>query len=331
MTDPFESLKDLPAENPQMAPGDTNDPFASLKYAPASKPTNAPGNASNPFSSLQLDPVDKKDPHVVQVGLVDQSGPYKIGPPTKPDIKHDNGFLDKFRTREPEMADRLQFAKWVGMLEGSEALCNGPTAKLMPQCHGEDLADANAAYRHFLFGEGKDRTINYERFLQDDASGKMVLPSLINDFELYVSIIGKDRTKFSVTSGVFHVGGSGGIAPYPATSNWQKAIGAHELWVSANVTASCTEGKIYFDADMTIHMEDRYNFNPGAADVATGIPDADNGRFEITGLAKQYTNYGTVTRHIRWADGSPTSSKATGAPTDRQRKPSDNRRLRNKV
>ena len=133
-----------------------------------------------------------------------------------------------------------------------------------------------------------------------------------------------------MTSDTFHVGAAG-VAPYPATANWQKALGAHFLWVSADVTASCVKQKIYFDADITVHMEDRYNFNLGAADVATGIPDEANGRFEIAGLAHQYTNYGTLTRHVRWEDGAPTTSHLTNAPNGRQRKPSDNRRVRNRL
>ena len=136
---------------------------------------------TNPFEILYLKPVDKKVPHVVKVGLVDQSGPYRIGKPTRLDIKHDNGHLDRFPKREPTAYDRLQLAKWIAMLEGSEALCNAQTGKIMPQCHGEDLADANAAYRHFLFGKGADRTILYERFVENDASGKTLLPNLIND------------------------------------------------------------------------------------------------------------------------------------------------------
>nr|GEU80231.1 hypothetical protein [Tanacetum cinerariifolium] len=66
------------------------------------------------------------------------------------------------------------------------------------------------------------------------------------------------------------------------------------------VTVSAIKGEIYYDDDVTLHMEDRYNFSPGAVDVATGIPDAANGRFKITRLAKQYTNYTTVKRHARF-------------------------------
>lgn len=256
---------------------------------------------TSPFDALYLEPAEKKTPHVVHVGLVDHSGRYKIGPPTHPTIVHDNGFLDKFKKREPTVADQIQLQKWIATLKGSELLCNGSTRSIVPACHDEDLTDANAAYRHFLFGTGTDRAIDYERFLKNDASGRALLPKIISDFEKHVTIIGKDRTMFSVTSDSYTVGDNG-IAEYPATVNWQRTLGAHTLWVSANVSVSSSGGKIIYDADIVVHMEDRYNFNPGAHDIATGIPDQDNGRFEITGLAHQYMNYGTVTRHIRWLD-----------------------------
>lgn len=92
-------------------------------------------------------------------------------------------------------------------------------------------------------------------------------------------------------------------------------------------TVSFVKQKIYFDAEITVHMEDRYNFNPGAADVATGILDETNDRFEIAGLA----HYGTLKRHVRWEDGAPTTSHVANAPNGRQHQPSDNRRARNRL
>lgn len=82
-------------------------------------------------------------------------------------------------------------------------------------------------------------------------------------------------------------------------------------------------------ADITIHAEDRYNFNPGAKDIATGIPDSANGRFELCGLAHQYMNYGRVTRSASWMKGKPVTLKfedrgtgvghATSLPTEGSR------------
>lgn len=284
---------------------------------------------TNPFSSLELEPVENKNIKVVTVGFIDESGRYRIGPPTRPNIKHDNGHLDLYKPRDPTASDKIQLAKWTAMLEGSEALCNAQTGKWVPGCT-DDLTDANAAYRHFLFGDGKDRQINYERFLQNDSSGKVLIENLMDDFQHRASIIGKDRKRFSVTSSAFTVG-AGGIAPYPATANWQKALGAHFLWVSADVSVSATKTDIIYNADVTIHVEDRYNFNPGSNDVATGIPDEANGRFEITGLAKQYTNYATVHRTTRWIAGSTVGSTTGHGPEGRQRMPSNNRRIRNRI
>ena len=285
---------------------------------------------NSPFDIL-LEPEDKKSIHVAPVKLNEVSGRYRLGPPTRPSIRHDNGFLDKFRKRAPTAGDRLQFARWLAMLEGSEALCSGGTKTIAPPCQGEDLSDANAAYRHFLFGNGADRTINYERYLLDDASGRQVIPHVLQDFKRHIEVIGHDRVKFLVTSDAYTIG-NGGIAPYPATVNWQKAIGAHFLWVSADVSVSVVDhSEILYTADVTFHMEDRYNFNPGQHDIATGIPDSANGIFEITELAHQYTNYATVQRKISWREGEHSGATATGAPTSRQRKPADNRRVRNRI
>jgi hypothetical protein len=89
--------------------------------------------------------------------------------------------------------------------------------------------------------------------------------------------------------------------PYPVTVNWQKALGGHYIWMSADVEVS-VEGRT-FNMSLVVHAEDRYNFNPGQSDIASGIPDAANGRFEVTGLAKQYMNYSTLQRYVQWETG----------------------------
>jgi len=83
---------------------------------------------------------------------------------------------------------------------------------------------------------------------------------------------------------------------------------------------------------MTLHAEDRYNFNPGMHDIATGIPDSANGEFELSGLGHQYMNYSTLVRNLTWTGTAPASDSAVaGAPSGRQRQPSDNRRARNRL
>lgn len=254
---------------------------------------------SDPFEAL-LKSSEEKSVYSAPVGLVEVSGRYHLGPPKRPNIKHDNGHLDKFTHEEATLADKAQLLKWKAMLEASEVLCTAQSGKYLDKCNGEDLTDANAAYRHFLDGNGSDRTIDYERYIKGDPAGRELIPKLAADFQVHASIIGKDRIKFSITSDAYSVGHNG-IAPYPGTANWQKTLGAHFLWVSADVVVSVNQkGQITFDADLTIYMEDRYNFNPGATDVATGIPDSANGRFEITKLAKQYTNYAKLKRKLQW-------------------------------
>lgn len=285
---------------------------------------------NNPFDVL-LEPAEKKSTHIAPVKLVDVSGPYRLGPPTRPAIQHDNGHLDSFPSRPPTAEDRIKLAKWIAMLEGAELLCSTGSKNFVSACDGEDLSDANAAYRHFLFGNGEDRTLNYERYLQDDPQGKTVIPNLLPVFQRHAEVIGKDRVKFSITSEAFTVG-TNGIARYPDTENWQKTIGGHNIWVSADVSVSVNAAaEVIYSAEMTIHMEDRYNFNSGQHDIKTGIPDSENGVFEITGLGKQYMNFGTVRRQLSWREGSWNSFTTKGAPVDRQRKPKDNRRVRNRV
>lgn len=285
---------------------------------------------NSPFDIL-LEPEDKKSLHVAPVKLNEISGKYKIGPPTRPPMAHDNGFLGHFPKRPPTVSDRMKYAQWVAMLEGSEALCSRGTSAIAPPCFGEDLSDANAAYRHFLYGKGADRMINYERFLLDDAAGRQVIPNILNDFRLHIEVIGHDRVKFSVTSEAYTVGNNG-IAPYPTSVNWQRALGAHYVWVSADVSVSTdADSHIHYTANVTFHVEDRFNFNPGQQDIASGIPDSANGIFEITGLAQQYMNYASVQRTVSWREGEWANATRTGAPNSRQRKPGDNRRVRNRI
>lgn len=248
----------------------------------------------------------------------ESSGPYHIGPPRPPSIKHDNGFLDEFAPREPTMGDRLELMKWRVKLEGAEAL-------------RPDLVDGLAAYRHFLDGDGADRTFSYERYVENDPSGQTTLRNLIIDAQRNVEVIGQGRNQFSVTSDAYSAGGSDARFPYPDTENWQKTIGGHNLWTSADVQATGTAPNRTFSMTLTVNVEDRYNFNPGAADIATGIPDSDNGVFEITGLAHQYMNRSQLTRVVTWREGDIINTQITDTAPSRNRRPGDNRRLRNKI
>lgn len=257
---------------------------------------------------------------------------YTIGSCTRPGIRHDNGFLDKFARRAPTVQDHLMKQWWVGKLEAAEA------AQDVPFLPHNDISDALAAYRHFLEGGGRQRTFSYDRYVANDPSGKTALRNALFDVQhgawdlMMRHHLDKDSASFEMTGTAIPVG-SGSNFPYPATENWQKAIGAHVIWLCAKVLAECqANGLVRFKMDVTLHAEDMYNFNPGAQDIATGIPDEANGVFELTGLGQQYLNVATLQRHVVWA-GRPDAAgvATTGGPRWRDRQPSDNRRLRNRL
>jgi len=246
---------------------------------------------------------------------------YKTGPPARPDIHHDNGFLQNpndandptpIPTIPPTDADRQALQDWRNKLEWAERL------QWLPAGPHTNIEDGLAAYRHFLDGNGADRNFSYDKFVRDDVAGKTTLQNATRDVqfgaeEIYKQMIAQDPSlkdrpvTFLMTGSAIPVGNSDKF-PYPATENWQKAIGGHQIWMSATVTVKPGEkpgDPAQFSMRETLHAEDRYNFNPGAADIATGTPDSENGRFERTGLAHQYMNYATLERDVSWMQGKP--------------------------
>ena len=280
---------------------------------------------------------------------------YRVGPPQRPPIFHDNGFLQNpndsrdpnpMPTRSPSVGDRLKLAKWKAKLELAEA------AQGVPFVPHNDIADGLAAYRHFLEGGGRDRDFSYERFVEGDTAGRTTLNNATRDIQLaaenkYAEMLARDPSlkdkpvTFRLTGGAISVGADPAAEPelaakypYPTTENWQKAIGAHKIWMSGDVTvtpASTPGGRPRFTMDMTLHAEDRYNFNPGAADIATQTPDSANGVFEQTGLAHQYMNYAALERRVGWERGRPQEATSTRPNPSRDRQPQDNHRARNRT
>jgi hypothetical protein len=195
------------------------------------------------------------------------------------------------------------------------------------------LVDGTAAYRHFLEAGGQKRVFSYERYVQNDQSGRTTLNNAILDIQDGAETVfaaNPTLTSFNITGGAIGCG-SGGLFPYPATENWQKAIGGHSIWLSGVVTVNTTGTDVQFDMAMTLHAEDRYNFNPGQADLATGIPDSANGDFELTGLGNQYDQVATLMRRVKWKQGDTASAQVPFSGSRRQRMPGQNRRLRNRL
>ena len=247
--------------------------------------------------------------------LIAMAGSGIVGPPTtfpaftegpaiRPNIKHDHGFLDdgngnidNSKRRAATFEDYRKYVWWDTKLEGAQVL-------------RPDLKDATDAYSNFLHGDGAQWNFSYDKFVRGDSSGKTVLESAIEDVRSGAIAIHDKKVptppasqridQFDIVSGVIAVGGKDARYPYPDTENWQKAIGAHFIWLSASVKV-ITDPKAKtraFTIKMTLHAEDMYNFNPGMKDIATGTPDSDNGRFELCGLGKEFLSVSTLTREI---------------------------------
>ena len=207
-----------------------------------------------------------------------------------------------------------------------------------------DLTDALAAYRHFLDGKGLPRAFSYERYVMSDRSGQATLGNAILDFQdaaQRLFLANTDRRQFPITGPAIPCGSDAEDLPYivdhfpyPSTENWQKTIGAHVIWLSGEVRVyapALASGPTTFEGAMILHADDRYNFNPGDNDVATDIPDSENGRFEQIGWAHQFDHFSTLQRHLKWDGFSLGVTLAVRPNTVRIRQPSDNRRLRNRL
>lgn len=272
-------------------------------------------------------------------------GTYSRGAPRRPAITHDNGHLDRFARRDPGVTDYAAYLAWQAILNGAEAAQGfGPFEKT-------HMPDALAAYRHFMAGSGLPRRILYERYVRNDENGRLTLQNQIAEamnaaLTLYLAS-GRIQDEVFDFTGSALFGGSDRMPafPYPATENWQKALGAYAFWISGTVGAVVTPGtgpgparldNVQFELTLTVHVEDMYNFNvDGAVDIATGIPDGANGRFEVTGLARQYLNYDEISRTVSWTGGATDAfSPSLGDRIDRlrrQRGPQDARRARDRV
>ncbi len=100
---------------------------------------------------------------------------YIISPPVHPLIAWDSGFA--VTKHSPTAKDYALLTERVAILNTGEA---GQKVPLLPH---NDLSDALAAYRHYLYGDGKDRTFSYERYVTNDISGKATLENSLDDIE----------------------------------------------------------------------------------------------------------------------------------------------------
>jgi RHS repeat-associated protein len=203
----------------------------------------------------------------------------------RPTFTYDSGF-SKFPKQAPTAQDRKNFGLWVA---------KATVARFV-------MPDAANAYLHYMENTGKHYTFNFAKYLNNDPSGQKLLDKIKPIAKINAEKVLTKEGSTSYYSQGFEAGFDKDF-PYPKTENWQKAIGAFNVYYKADLSAKGNEdGSLTYTLNMTLYAEDKYNFNPGQADIATGTPDSENGRFEIIGWAKEFMQSGSakLTKPIIW-------------------------------
>ena len=205
-----------------------------------------------------------------------------------PDIHWDHGCLDDghnnldaSKLREPTFMDKAHKLAWLIAL----GYCRGQRP---------DLWNMAEAYSHYHFGNGQTRNFTYDKYILQDKSGWQTLKSAIEDTIAVASYLDMQKRISSSYTGNFDITSdamstANGRYPYPVNEDWQKAVGGHCVWVTANIMVSTDATKMRsFTMTMTLAGEDKYNFDPEKADIGTGVKDAENGRFQVCRLAYEF-------------------------------------------
>ncbi|TQM84564.1 hypothetical protein FHX81_7019 [Saccharothrix saharensis] len=218
-------------------------------------------------------------------------GKYHTGPPEKPDITFDEDFV--YDSEDSNLGDHADKLQWLAKLRGAQAL------GLMP--------DATEMYEHYWDNTGTPKEWDYDKAYREDSGiRKGVDSEVTRAARAAEEIIRSGRTDFSMT------GAPSGATPYPQTENWQKAVGGYQIWSHGNVKVEGSKVTMV----ITVEGEDRYNFNRGDADIATGAADDDNGRFTEIGWARPFDTHGSMTKTITWELGHPPTGLSDGPPPD---------------
>lgn len=204
---------------------------------------------------------------------------YQIGPPRTPALTWDEDFV--YDSQDPTWGDRVEYATWRAKGLGGSLL----------------FEDGGAFYLHYMNNSGDPYDYDLgEGYSEDDGVRASV--------NAQVAATAQGVDELARTSGQQQFTVTGPASPnaqYPTTENWQKAIGGHQQWSSAAVTVEGDRVTMV----VTVHAEDRYNFNRGQADIGSGTPDDVNGRFTEVGLAQPFDSTGTMTRTLSWTLGDP--------------------------
>jgi hypothetical protein len=219
---------------------------------------------------------------------------YRVGAPSEPAVQFDEDFV--YDSAQATRGDYLSAIEWRAKLAGAQTL-------------RPDLADATRAYAHYWSNSGETLRVDYARAYRSDSGVRSNV-----DTEVARTAAAVDAMAAGQGTGTFSVTGPARPAgAYPSTENWQKAIGGYQQWSSADVTVNGNQVSMR----VTVHMMDRYNFNRGQADIASGAPDNANGRFTELGWARPFDTRGDITRTVTWTLGSPPTAAEVASQLSR--------------
>ncbi|MET8262184.1 RHS repeat domain-containing protein [Micromonospora sp. NPDC005553] len=223
---------------------------------------------------------------------------YCIGKPRNP-TRH--GPWDDEFVYNPEAvitpADVASWAKW----QARRYACIASQKSGVGQC--ASWGEAPYLYDRYMENSGEPYVFDFA----PGYDGDPYIRQEVNDEILAAqsaaeNLMGKSgSTTFDMTS----IGRN--IRDNPTTERWQKTLGSYDIWASAEVTVTGDTVAMR----ITIHAEDRWNFNKDANDLGTDISDNENGRFAELGRAQGFNSSGSMVKDVVWKAGSPRSAVVT--------------------
>lgn len=148
--------------------------------------------------------------------------------------------------------------------------------------------DAARGYFRYRENTGEELYVDYEKALRDDST---ILFRFEDEIEMVRNAV---AAMFDGSESSFSFHATDSTLVVGDTENWVRALGGHRIWSTGDVTYSPSTCSL--SVDITVHIEDRYDFNPGQVDAYTGLPDDDNARFEALGWAQRFFSRGEVKR-----------------------------------
>ncbi|MGH8572449.1 MAG: hypothetical protein ACREX8_07735, partial [Gammaproteobacteria bacterium] len=144
-----------------------------------------------------------------------EDGHYRIDSPDRPDITFDEDF--EYDSKDAGWRDHLSKLEWLGKLR-------------VAQLAGH-LPDATEMYEHYWTNTGEPKEFDYEKAYREDSGIRAgVDEEIVRAAAGAEELIRAGHTSFPMTGDASVVSGN-----YPATENWQKAVGGYQIWSHANV------------------------------------------------------------------------------------------------